>query len=231
MPLTTHFLKTLTRVFIACCAAAVLSGAPTHAETMDAEDFTQFDPAQARLGRLLFYDKILSGNMNISCATCHHHSLHGADGVSLGIGEGGYGLGPDRLSGLVGTTRVKARIPRNAPAKAGAAVEEWAAWLSPVAAVAASALKAAETGAHTTSAARHCQVTAHLSQMQVSGYGPACYCATVARLTCSAPASLAPSSTLTNKSAGTFLSTCSTTGRARSRSSCSSSTEPAHKVV
>ena len=69
--------------------------------------------AQARLGRLLFYDKILSGNMNISCATCHHHSLHGADGVSLGIGEGGYGLGPDRLSGLVGATRVKARIPRN----------------------------------------------------------------------------------------------------------------------
>lgn len=116
MPLTTHFLKTLSRVFVACCAAAVLSGAPTHAETMDADDFTQFDPAQARLGRLLFYDKILSGNMNISCATCHHHSLHGADGVSLGIGEGGYGLGPDRLSGLVGTTRVKARIPRNAPA-------------------------------------------------------------------------------------------------------------------
>lgn len=87
-----------------------------HADTMGPDDFTRFDPAQARLGQLLFYDKILSGNMNISCATCHHHSMNGADGVSLGIGEGGYGLGPDRLSGTIGTTAVEERIPRNAPA-------------------------------------------------------------------------------------------------------------------
>ena len=27
---------------------------------------------KVELGRLLFFDKILSGNKNISCATCHH---------------------------------------------------------------------------------------------------------------------------------------------------------------
>jgi cytochrome c peroxidase len=28
--------------------------------------------AKVELGRLLMFDKILSGNKNISCATCHH---------------------------------------------------------------------------------------------------------------------------------------------------------------
>jgi len=51
------------------------------------DDFITFDERQAKLGQLLFYDKILSGNQNISCGTCHHHSLGGSDGLSLGIGE------------------------------------------------------------------------------------------------------------------------------------------------
>ena len=68
------------------------------------------DPAQARIGQLLFYDKILSGNRNISCGTCHHHDLAGGDGLSLGIGEGGSGLGEDRLVG-----DIRKRVPRNAP--------------------------------------------------------------------------------------------------------------------
>ena len=79
------------------------------------DDFIAFDPKQAKLGQLLFYDKILSGNRNISCGTCHHHDFGGTDGLSLGIGEGGSGLGPDR-SGGTGEDRVKKRIPRNAPA-------------------------------------------------------------------------------------------------------------------
>lgn len=78
-------------------------------------DFRDFNPAHADLGRLLFYDKILSGNRNISCGTCHHHDLGGADGVSLGIGEGGVGLGPKRTAGR-GASRIKKRVPRNAPA-------------------------------------------------------------------------------------------------------------------
>ncbi len=82
---------------------------------MTLEDFIEFEPKQAELGQLLFYDRILSGNRNIACSTCHHPSLGTADGLSLGIGEGGDGLGPDRTAG-VGDDRIRKRIPRNAPA-------------------------------------------------------------------------------------------------------------------
>lgn len=78
-------------------------------------DFPVFDPAKAEIGQLLFYDKILSGNRNISCGTCHHHDHGGADGLSLGVGEGGTGVGPKRTPGH-GADRIRKRIPRNAPA-------------------------------------------------------------------------------------------------------------------
>jgi cytochrome c peroxidase len=66
-------------------------------------------PALARLGRALAFDKILSGNRNISCMTCHLPQLATGDGRSLPIGTGGIGLGPARalVSGNI--------IPRNAP--------------------------------------------------------------------------------------------------------------------
>ena len=73
------------------------------------------DTAKAKIGQLLFYDKILSGNRNISCGTCHHHDLAGGDGLSLGIGEGGSGIGKKRVA-QDGETRIRKRIPRNAPA-------------------------------------------------------------------------------------------------------------------
>ena len=78
------------------------------------DDFITVDPAQAKLGQLLFYDRILSGNKNIACSTCHHPDFGTADGLSLGIGEGGEGLGPDRTPGT-GDARIRKRIPRNAP--------------------------------------------------------------------------------------------------------------------
>ena len=77
-------------------------------------DFPAFPEAQIRLGRLLFYDKILSGNRNISCGACHVGRLGGSDGLSLGIGEGGDGLGRERTAGT-GGQRISARVPRNAP--------------------------------------------------------------------------------------------------------------------
>ena len=64
------------------------------------------------LGRLLFFDKVLSGNRNISCATCHHPRFGTSDGLSLGIGEGGHGVGIDRIPGT-GQARIKKRVPRN----------------------------------------------------------------------------------------------------------------------
>jgi cytochrome c peroxidase len=85
------------------------------ADALTPDQFLQFDLDKARIGQVLFYDKILSGNRNISCATCHHHDLNSADGVSLGIGEGGVGLGASRLSSE-GLDKISTRIPRNAPA-------------------------------------------------------------------------------------------------------------------
>ena len=66
------------------------------------------------LGRDLFFDPILSGNRNISCGTCHHPALASGDEMSLSIGEGGIGLGRERIPDPANLPR--ARVPRNAPA-------------------------------------------------------------------------------------------------------------------
>ena len=68
------------------------------------------DANKVTLGRLLFHDKELSGNRDISCATCHPASIGTTDRLALSIGTGGTGFGPNRQLG-VGRTRV----PRNAP--------------------------------------------------------------------------------------------------------------------
>lgn len=78
-------------------------------------DFLPFDEQRAALGRLLFYDPILSGNRNISCGTCHHHDLASADALPLGVGEGGEGIGRERTTGT-GAARIDRRVPRNSPA-------------------------------------------------------------------------------------------------------------------
>ena len=72
--------------------------------------------ARVKLGNLLFFDKILSGNRNISCATCHHPKFATADGVALPLGEGPSGLGPERQIGDSEDALVHERVPRNSPA-------------------------------------------------------------------------------------------------------------------
>lgn len=52
--------------------------------------------AKIELGRLLFWDPILSGEQDIACASCHHPEFGYADGRRLPIGVGGVGLGPAR---------------------------------------------------------------------------------------------------------------------------------------
>lgn len=74
--------------FLVLAAAAVLTTAST-------------SPApgtpQEELGRLLFWDPVLSGPMDVSCATCHHPDFAYADGRALSLGPGAVGLGPDRV--------------------------------------------------------------------------------------------------------------------------------------
>jgi len=48
------------------------------------------------LGKLLFYDPILSGGKDIACATCHHPATGYAEFLDLSIGSNGLGLGSKR---------------------------------------------------------------------------------------------------------------------------------------
>jgi len=59
------------------------------------------DDERVQLGRLLFFDPILSGANDISCATCHHPDLGFSDSRELSMGKGAHGLGPQREGGSV----------------------------------------------------------------------------------------------------------------------------------
>ncbi len=87
------------------------------APVSDADYFNagRSDPAEVQLGAQLFFDKVLSGNLNISCATCHHPFAGTSDGLSLPVGEGGHGLSVTRDTGT-GADAVHERVPRNSPA-------------------------------------------------------------------------------------------------------------------
>jgi len=74
-------------------------------------DFHEVTDAKVILGDFLFWDKELSGNRDISCATCHHSLAATGDGLSLPVGAGGKGLGVARGN----TEMVHERVPRNAP--------------------------------------------------------------------------------------------------------------------
>ena len=53
----------------------------------------------AQLGKLLFFSKSLSGDMDTACASCHHPALGGGDGLALPVGVGAVDpdvLGPGR---------------------------------------------------------------------------------------------------------------------------------------
>ena len=102
-------------------AAALLSINSTLALAMDGPDlpdpsydFRTPSAAKVELGRMLMFDKVLSGNMNISCGTCHHSLADTGDGLSLPVGEGGKGLGVTRNVGF-GADLIHERVPRNAP--------------------------------------------------------------------------------------------------------------------
>jgi cytochrome c peroxidase len=67
-------------------------------------------PALVDLGKSLFFDKVLSGNRDVACATCHSPFNHTADALSLSIGTGGTGVGTARTLGAG-----RQFTPRNAP--------------------------------------------------------------------------------------------------------------------
>jgi cytochrome c peroxidase len=65
------------------------------------------------LGRLLFFDHLLAGDLDTSCGTCHHPAFAWADARPLGAGVTGVGLGPDRI--LDSDDPHITDMPRNVP--------------------------------------------------------------------------------------------------------------------
>lgn len=63
-----------------------------------------YNKAKEKLGRLLFFDPLLSANNKISCASCHQPHKGYTDGLDRSIGFDGVGQGANR-SGSVRTTR------------------------------------------------------------------------------------------------------------------------------
>ena len=63
-----------------------------------------YNPDRVELGRLLFFDPLLSGEMDTSCGTCHLPDQGMADGRQLAAGTSGKGLGPDRVLGYSAVT-------------------------------------------------------------------------------------------------------------------------------
>jgi cytochrome c peroxidase len=61
------------------------------------------------LGRLLFWDPILSGSKDVACATCHHPAFGYSDGLDLSIGANGVGMGPTRKFAAGQPTRLVKR--------------------------------------------------------------------------------------------------------------------------
>lgn len=99
---------------IVCVIIPVTLAAQAVPRAITEADYPAVDLDEARLGQLLFYDPILSGNRTVACATCHHPKFGTADAVSLSFGDGGVGLGPDRRADA--NNPPEERIPRNAPA-------------------------------------------------------------------------------------------------------------------
>lgn len=89
--------------------AVALSAAPA-ADAFPDDSAPAITPEE--LGRLLFWDPILSGPMDVACATCHHPDLAYTDGRDLSLGTESVGLGPTRTRAPGSAIPV---VPRNAP--------------------------------------------------------------------------------------------------------------------
>ena len=80
-------------------------------------------PARTVLGRLLFYDPILSGEMDVACGTCHHPNFAFSDQRQFAAGTSGVGLGPERtLSNSIYSGKPIELVPRSTPTVLNAAL-------------------------------------------------------------------------------------------------------------
>jgi cytochrome c peroxidase len=98
--------KHLTGLLVAAAAVAVLlymqvaafgqSMGTALPSTPQAPADNPTTPAKVALGRLLFWDPLLSGPQDVACATCHHPQNGYAEDRDLALGVTGIGLGKSR---------------------------------------------------------------------------------------------------------------------------------------
>lgn len=69
-------------------------------------------PEKINLGKMLFWDPVLSGEKDVSCATCHHPNHGYGDDLDVAIGVGGEGVGASRKE--TASDRIP-RVGRNSP--------------------------------------------------------------------------------------------------------------------
>jgi cytochrome c peroxidase len=121
-------MKTMIALLTALASGVALAATPDLPGPVTDQDY-YFDAQPAadkvELGRMLFFDKILSGNSNISCATCHHPAFASGDGLALPLGEGAMGLGTERAPGSAPEKAVAGRVPRNSPGLFNLGAEEF----------------------------------------------------------------------------------------------------------
>jgi len=92
-------LRGLTTVFLLLYPAAeslsqdTLSALP---QAVKAPPDNPLSSEKVALGKLLFWDPILSGRKDVACASCHHPRFGYADNRDVSIGVNGVGLGEDR---------------------------------------------------------------------------------------------------------------------------------------
>jgi cytochrome c peroxidase len=93
-------------------ATAFAIAAAARADQVETPITPPTNTAAIDLGRLLFWDPVLSGNQDTACATCHHPDFAYADGRDLSRGTGSVGLGPKRADVSNGQIPV---VKRNSP--------------------------------------------------------------------------------------------------------------------
>lgn len=99
---------------LAACGGSSSSGNTTLENQVGSLPQTILEPTanpqsaeKIHLGKMLFWDPILSGNQDVACVTCHHPDNGYAEHIDLSLGVGGQGLSTERRFG--------AQVPRNAP--------------------------------------------------------------------------------------------------------------------
>ncbi len=103
-----HVLYSLLPFFLAHCAdstteqkkaekkARVITRITALPESVESPKDNPASPEKEILGKLLFYDPILSGNKDVACATCHHPNNGYAEFLDISIGPNSRGLGSKR---------------------------------------------------------------------------------------------------------------------------------------